>query len=176
LMRTGRFLLSAAVIALTTLVISPVSFSDVTETVYYRDSSGKIKSHRVTVLETDEVNVDIKMDCSRGFAKCNACGMCHTQSDRKAAPQYFDGPSVQRHFSKYFKDAEYSLSSGQKLSWDDGESYYVNERNQLVKYSKYSAKLLASPTGSKIVKGRSGRPAFILFNCSPTVFDPTLKK
>ena len=169
--RSLKILIISATVVLLAITLTPVSYGDVWEIVYYVGSDGKVTSHKEKAMESEE-DITFRFD-DRGGRKV-FCGACHATNDAKISAKLFDKKSSENHMTRYFPRAEYPLSQGQRYL-DNDQTFYALEQGQLVLYNKDKAKLLVAPRGSRLLKDRSGRPAVVFFNGEPTVFNPPKK-
>ncbi len=140
--------------------VTTVSLADVTVTHYL--SNGQTQKNVFKSPGT----ADIRVDCRTG--SCVQCGACHTSEPESEILAKLSQRSWEKHTSVYFPRQTYSLSEGRRLLWDRDGSYYINQRNRLVRYSKDNKLVWTAPAGSRILKNKRGEPFVVLFSGEPS--------
>jgi hypothetical protein len=142
-------------------LLANVALGDITYTEYLPNG------YKSRYVEKSDATGNVRVDCRSG-GMCRICGECHTSEPQSAILSKLTQASWDKHVNSYFPKQTHSLPEGKRLSWDREGSYYINQRNRLLRYSKDNKLVWTAPTGSRILKNKRGEPFAVLFSGEPS--------
>jgi hypothetical protein len=165
-MNQRRITLAVVALMLPALAMTPLGRTTVHLVLFW---DGYVQEATYT-YDNDNGDSDEYWVCPPGSMYCTRfCGVCHINGEDKSKEKY----TVERHKQSYFPRFATTLSEGQKLSWNQSGGYLTSEGGSLKAYFKEGVLGMVAPTGSQLLKDRSGTPFLLRMPTKPSLLAPT---